>query len=167
MASHKLWHYFEEHNIIIPIDQGLCDLFKNPKASTRIAKWATELFGYNIALEPITTIKSQVLTDFIFDWTGSSTPNYRNTEIVWTIHYDGAWCHARAGTTSIITTPSEAKYRYVTHLRFTLELDKCTNNIEDYEDIILGLWKLRALDVKTCIVKIDSKMLLVKLRKIV
>lgn len=33
--------------------------------------------------------------------------------------------------------------------------DKCTNNIAEYEDLILGLRKLKALIVKTCIVKND------------
>jgi hypothetical protein len=38
-----------------------------------------------------------------------------------------------------------------------LESDRCTNNIAEYEAVILGLRKLRALGVTTCIVKIDSK----------
>lgn len=38
-----------------------------------------------------------------------------------------------------------------------LESDKCTNNIAEYEDLILGLLKLKALVVKTCIVKNDSR----------
>jgi ribonuclease HI len=43
------------------------------------------------------------------------------------------------------------------HLYFALESDKCTNNIIAYEAVILGLRKLRALGVTTCIVKTDSK----------
>jgi ribonuclease HI len=38
-----------------------------------------------------------------------------------------------------------------------LEPDRCTNNIAEYEAIILGLHKLRALDVTTCIIRTDSK----------
>jgi hypothetical protein len=61
MASRKLGHYFEAHKVRVTSDRGLGDLFRNPKASTRIAKWAAELSGYNITFEPRTTIKSQVL----------------------------------------------------------------------------------------------------------
>jgi ribonuclease HI len=75
---------------------------------------------------------------------------------VWTIHYDGAWCHAGAGATAIITSPIGVKYRYAARLRFALESDRCTNNIAEYEAVILGLRKLRALGVTTCIVKTDS-----------
>jgi hypothetical protein len=38
----------------------------NPRV-VRIAKWAAELSGYHITFEPRTTIKSQVLADFIVD----------------------------------------------------------------------------------------------------
>jgi ribonuclease HI len=38
-----------------------------------------------------------------------------------------------------------------------LESDRCTNNVAEYEAVILGLRKLRALGVTTCIIKIDSK----------
>jgi ribonuclease HI len=47
-----------------------------------------------------------------------------------------------------------------THLSFALETDKCTNNIAEYKAIILGLCKLRALSIRTCIVKTDSKVVL-------
>jgi hypothetical protein len=38
-----------------------------------------------------------------------------------------------------------------------LESNRCTNNIAEYEAVILGLRKLRALGVTTCIVRTDSK----------
>jgi ribonuclease HI len=76
---------------------------------------------------------------------------------VWTIHCNGAWCHVEAGVVAIITSPTGVKYRYATRLSFALESDRCTNNIADYEAVILGLHKLRALSVTTCIIRTDSK----------
>jgi hypothetical protein len=70
MASHKLCHYFEAFKVRVTLDRGLGELFRNPEASVRIAKWAAELSGYHITFEPRTSIKSQVLADFIVDWTG-------------------------------------------------------------------------------------------------
>jgi hypothetical protein len=46
-----------------------------------------------------------------------------------------------------------------------LESDRCTNNIAEYEPIILGLHKLRALGVTTCIVKTDSKVVASQVEK--
>ena len=38
-----------------------------------------------------------------------------------------------------------------------MESDRCTNNVAEYEAVILGLRKLKALGVTTCIIKTDSK----------
>jgi hypothetical protein len=51
--------------------------------------------------------------------------------MVWTIHCDGAWCHAGAGSAPIITSPVGVKYRYAVRLSFALESDKCINNIAE------------------------------------
>jgi hypothetical protein len=58
MASRKLRHYFEAYKICVTSDRGLGELLRNLEASTRIAKWAAELSGYNITFEPRTAIKS-------------------------------------------------------------------------------------------------------------
>jgi hypothetical protein len=74
MASRKLRHYFEAFKVRVTSDRGLGELFGNPKASARIAKWVAELSGYNIIFESRTTIKSQVMSYFIVDWTGPVGP---------------------------------------------------------------------------------------------
>jgi ribonuclease HI len=165
MASCKPRHYFEAFKVRVTSDRGLGELFKNPEASVRISKWAAELSGYHITFEPRIAIKSQILADFIVDWTGPTQQQEEPPEKVWTIHYDGAWCHAGAGTTAIITSPTGIKHRYTACLSFALESDRCTNNIAEYEAIILGLRKLRALGVTTCIVKTDSKVVASQVEK--
>jgi ribonuclease HI len=157
MALRKLRHYFETFKIRVTLDRGLGELLRNSEASTRIAKWAAELSGYNITFEPRTTIKSQVLADFIVDWTRPVGPQQEHVETVWTIHCDGTWCHAGAGAAAIITSPTGVKHRYAAHLSFALESDRCTNNIAKYEAVILGLRKLQALGMITCIIKTDSE----------
>jgi hypothetical protein len=122
MASHKLCHYFEAFKVRVTSDRGLGELFRNPEASVRIAKWAAELSGYHITFEPRTAIKSQVLADFIVDWTGPITQPDTSAERVWTIHCDGAWlllsaadfsrtasaCCARSLSTSVDTSAVRA-----------------------------------------------------------
>jgi ribonuclease HI len=73
------------------------------------------------------------------------------------IHCDGAWCQAGAGAAAVITSPAGIKHRYAARLSFALESDRCTNNIAEYEAVILGLRKLRALGVTACIIRTDSK----------
>jgi ribonuclease HI len=157
MASRKLRHYFEAFKVWVTSDRGLGELFRNPETSVWIAKWAAELSGYHITFEPRTAIKSQFLADFIVDWTGPITQLDASAEKVWTIHCDGAWCHAGAGAAAVINSPTGVKHIYAARLSFALESDRCTNNIAEYEAIILGLRKLRALGVTTCIIRTDSK----------
>jgi ribonuclease HI len=165
MASCKLRHYFEAFKVRVTSDRGLGELFRNPEASVWIAKWAAELSGYRITFEPRTAIKSQVLADFIIDWTGPITQQDEPAEKVWTIHYDGAWCHAGAGAAAVITSPIGVKHRYAAHLSFALDSDRCTNNVAEYEAVILGLRKLRALGVTTYIIKTDSKVVVIQVDK--
>jgi ribonuclease HI len=49
--------------------------------------------------------------------------------------------------------------RYATRLQFTRHTNKCTNNIVEYETVLLGLHKLRAIGVQSCVLKIDSKVI--------
>jgi ribonuclease HI len=165
MASRKLRHYFEAFKVRVTLDTGLGELFRNPEASVQIAKWVAELSGYHITFEPRTTIKSQILADFIVDWTGPTRQQEEPPEKVWTIHYDGAWCHAGAGAAVIITSPTDIKHRYTARHSFALESDRCTNNIAEYEVVILGLRKLRVLGVTTYIVKTDSKVVVGQVEK--
>jgi ribonuclease HI len=165
MASRKLRHYFEAFKVRVTLDRGLGELFRNPEASVRIAKWAVELSGYHITFEPRTAIKSQVLADFIVDWTGPIAQPDAPAEKVWTIHCDGAWCHAGAGAAAVITSPTGVKHRYAARLSFALESDRCTNNVAEYKAVILGLRKLRALGVTTCIIRTDSKVVVGQVEK--
>jgi hypothetical protein len=126
-------HWFK---IRVTSDRGLGELFRNPEASVQIAKWAAELSGYHITFEPRTAIKSQVLADFVVDWTRPITQPDPSAEKVWTIHCDGTWCHAGAGAVAVITSPTGVKHRYVARLSFALESDRCTNNIAGLQTVI-------------------------------
>jgi hypothetical protein len=41
----------------------------NPNATGNIAKWVAELVEFQLDFQPCYTIKSQVLADFIVEWT--------------------------------------------------------------------------------------------------
>jgi ribonuclease HI len=58
------------------------------------------------------------------------------------VYCDGAWESVRAGASAIVVSPSGMKLRYAARLQFTKKTDKCTNNIVEYEIVLLGLQKL-------------------------
>jgi hypothetical protein len=74
MTARKLRHYFKGHKIRVITNQPLSDLFANKEASTRIIKWSAELSEYIVDFDRRSAIKSQVLADFVVDWT-SPTQN--------------------------------------------------------------------------------------------
>jgi hypothetical protein len=84
MSSRKLRHYFETHKVVVVTNQPLHDLFNNREALSRISKWASELLEFYVDFERQSAIKSQVLADFIADWT---SPNFREEEpiVPWVI----------------------------------------------------------------------------------
>jgi hypothetical protein len=82
MESRELCHYFEVHNIRVPTNRSLGDLFSNLEAFARIGNWVAELSCYNIVFESRTAIKSQVLADSIVDWKGPLPLNHLNAETV-------------------------------------------------------------------------------------
>jgi ribonuclease HI len=55
--------------------------------------------------------------------------------------------------------------RYAARLQFTNKANKYTNNIAEYESILLGLRKLRAIRVQTCTLCTDSKVVASQIKK--
>jgi ribonuclease HI len=86
-------------------------------------------------------------------------------ESTWIIYCDGAWGNAEAGTIVVLISPTRIKLRYAARLHFTNEADKCTSNIAEYEVILLGLRKLRAIRIQTCTLRSDSKVVASQIEK--
>jgi ribonuclease HI len=86
-------------------------------------------------------------------------------ESPWLVYCDGAWGSTRVGAVAVLTSPSGIKLHYAARLQFAGDIDKCTNNITEYETILLGLRKLRAIGVQTCVLCTDSKGVLGQIEK--
>jgi ribonuclease HI len=158
ISSRKLKHYFQAHEITIPTSLPLGDIRRDKEASGRIGKWATKLSQFSIAYAPRTTIKSQALADFMADWTPpASEPEVFQSKTVvttWTVYTDGAWGNLGAGASAVIHAPSGLRSKYAARLEF-----QATNNITEYEGVILGLNKAKALGAKNLVVKTDSQVI--------
>jgi ribonuclease HI len=78
-------------------------------------------------------------------------------DMPWQVYYVGAWRSFRTGAATILISPLGIKLKYATRLQFTAETNKCSNNIAEYEVVLFGLRKLRAMGVQNCILKADFK----------
>jgi ribonuclease HI len=125
-----------------------------------------ELSEHVIDFEKRSAIKSQVMADFIADWT--EPLSYIKGTIVdtsWQVCCDGAWGVSGVGVAAILSSPSGIKMKYVARLQFETKTDKYSNNIAEYEAVLLGLHKLRALGVQHFIMKTDSKVVASQIEK--
>jgi ribonuclease HI len=85
------------------------------------------------------------------DWTPSQNQSNNKKQPYWNIYYDEAWGFAGAGAAAIITSPLEVKMKYTVRLEF-----QCTNNIAEYEVVLLRLRKAKAIGIQGLIIKTDS-----------
>jgi hypothetical protein len=67
IASRKMHHYFQAHNISVVTSYPLKAVLHNPNAIGNIAKWAIELVEFEMDFLPRHAVKSQVLADFVED----------------------------------------------------------------------------------------------------
>ena len=68
------------------------------------------------------------------DWTPSQNQSEEKRQSDWIMYCDGALGFAGPSAATIITSPSGIKMKYVARLEF-----QCTNNIAEYEAVLLGL----------------------------
>jgi hypothetical protein len=69
VASRKLRHYFQAHRVVVVTSFLLRAILHNSNATGNITKWAAELAKFQLDFQPRHVIKSQVLADFIVEWT--------------------------------------------------------------------------------------------------
>jgi hypothetical protein len=69
VASRKLCHYFQAHRVVVVTSFPLRAILHNSNAIGNITKWAVELAEFQLDFRPCHAIKSQVLADFIVEWT--------------------------------------------------------------------------------------------------
>jgi ribonuclease HI len=167
IASRELRHYFQAHKISVVTSYPLTVVLHNPNATGNIAKWAAELAEFELDLIARHVIKSQVLTDFVADWTpppnlpgepdGSTSkpPAPVFTGPRWTLLFDGSSHKQGAGAGAQLLTPDGEQFNYMVHLEF-----KAANNMTEYEAVIFGLITALSLGARQLLVKGDSQLII-------
>jgi hypothetical protein len=74
ITSRKLRHYFQAHKIVVPSLFPLGETIRNHDANGRIVKWSVKLGEFEIEFCPRQAIKSQILIDFVSEWTEIQMP---------------------------------------------------------------------------------------------
>ncbi|GJU83685.1 reverse transcriptase domain-containing protein [Tanacetum coccineum] len=157
-ASKRLKRYFQAHTIVVITDQPIKQLLSSSEISGRMLKWKFELEGYDIQYRPRTSIKGQILADFIVERSEEESPDEPMTEPEeipkpWTLFTDGSSCIDGFGAGIILTNPEGVEFTYA--MRFTF---KATINEAEYEALIAGLRIAEQMGVKNLQAHVDSRL---------
>ncbi|GKV41376.1 hypothetical protein SLEP1_g48919 [Rubroshorea leprosula] len=147
-SARKLRPYFQSHPIIVLTDQPLRQILQKPECSGRLIKWAVELGEFEITFQQRSAIRAQALADFIVECTpcpSTSTPEPND----WTLYVDGASSSKGSGAGAPLIGPEG--YRSEHALKFNFD---ATNNMAEYEALLLGLQL--ALELKICAIQVYS-----------
>jgi ribonuclease HI len=171
VASRKLRHYFQAHRVMVVTSFPLRAILHNSNATGNIAKWAMELAEFQMDFQPRHTIKSQVLADFIVEWTPPPSaprgpdPDSDPTPVEprglvftgphWTLFFDGYARQQVGGVGVVLIDPNGDQVKYMVHLEF-----KATNNMAEYEALIFGLSAALSLGIQQLLVKGDSQLII-------
>jgi hypothetical protein len=74
IMSRKLRHYFQAQKIVVPSSFALGEIIRNRDANNRIVMWWVDLGEFDIKFCPRQVIKSQILADFVYEWTEIQMP---------------------------------------------------------------------------------------------
>ena len=112
MASRKLKHYFQDHRIKVLSAQPIEALLRNSEAIGSIGKWTAELNEDTVVFKHRSAIKSQVLADFVVEWTKEQATSAPARAEYWTMYFDGSLTVEGVGTRVLLMFPTGNKRRY-------------------------------------------------------
>jgi hypothetical protein len=166
VSSRKLRHYFQAHRIVVVTSFPLSAILHNSNTTGNIAKWVADLAQFQLDFQPRHDVKSQVLANFIVDWTPSpSAPGGPDpdsdptpaeprvpvfTKPHWMLFFYGSARQKGGGAGVVLIDPSRDQVKYMVHLEF-----KATNNMVEYEALIFGLSAALSLGIRQLLVKGD------------
>lgn len=131
--------------------------------SGRIAKWGIALEAYDIEYRPQTSIKGQVLANYVAEFTSESMgKNLELSQIcgvesdstpLWKIYIDGASNYQGSRLGVVLLSPKGALLEWSIRLEFS-----ASNNEAEYEALLSGLRMARKVGAAKVKVFYDSRL---------
>ncbi|XP_017973624.1 PREDICTED: uncharacterized protein LOC108661419 [Theobroma cacao] len=126
-------------------------IFEKPFLSGRIARWQVLLSEYDIVYVSEKSIKGSIIVNFLADRANEDYESKRtisNELNPWKMYFDGASNALGHGIEAVLISPNEKYYPATARLNFN-----CTNNITEYEALVIGLqaaieMKVNAIEFK-------------------
>ena len=148
-GTRKLPHYFQAHTMVVLTQLPLKTILRSANYTGRIAKWGTILGAFDIRYMPCTSVKGQVLADFVAEFTELEVDELladrnKDEKLVdtisqycpptWEVHVDGASNQKGSGVGLVLTSSEKVIVEKSLRLDFLV-----TNNEAEYEALLEGM----------------------------
>nr|GEX89159.1 reverse transcriptase domain-containing protein [Tanacetum cinerariifolium] len=132
-ASKRLKRYFQAHTIVVITDQPINQLLSNPKVTGRLLKWRFELEEHDIQYRPRTSIKGQILANFIMERPEDGAPDTPIEDMEelpdpWILFTNGSSCVDGSGDGLIIMNLEGMEFTYA--LRYLEKVKNLANTFK-------------------------------------
>jgi hypothetical protein len=160
LARCKLRHYFEANPVTVLSSFPLGEIIRNLDAAGRIAKWSVELMGETLAYALCKVNKSQILADFVAEWTDTQLPLPQIQAECWTLYFYGSVMKTGAGAGLLFISPLGENMRYAVRLHFPASI-----NMAEYEALFCGLRIAIETGIKRLDIRGDSQLVIDQVMK--
>jgi ribonuclease HI len=161
-AAKKLPQYFQATTVTVLTDLPLKALLQCSNFSGRITRWGVQLESLGVEYKSRTSIKGQVLADFVAEFQGKNAEsgptnslgletNLVSTE--WKLFVDGASNTMESGAGVVLISPEGLIMEQAVRLNFLP-----SNNESEYEALLIGLKSARRLGADRLRVFCDSQL---------
>ena len=125
-ATKKLPQYFQAHTVYVLTEYPLQSLLKRFDFTGRIAKWGTRLGAFVVRYKPRSSLKGQVLADFVAEFSPKNQGEMvcQLEHRLWKVYVDGASSAKWAGAGIVIITPEGILLEHSFRLGFNASNNK-------------------------------------------
>ena len=153
-VARKLKPYSQAHTVIVLTDKPLRREMNNPKAAGRLALWAIELSEFDIYYRPQTTIKGQIVANFIVEFTHDEDRGAEEP-LQWSIHTNESSNKQAEGAGVILLSPEGDTIECMVRLDFPT-----TNNEAEYEALVAGLDLAKVTEITSIVIYYNSQVVI-------
>ena len=148
-GTQKLPHYFQTHTVVVLTQLPLKTILRSADYTGRIAKWGTILGAFDIKYMPRTSVKGQVLTDLVVEFTEIPVEDESNKHCIdeksvgqiavqeplqWKVYVDGATNQKGSDVGLGLISPKKLILEKSLRLGFS-----ATNNEAEYKALLEGM----------------------------
>jgi hypothetical protein len=134
-ACSKFRHYILSSSCIVACQYDVIKhMLLKPILSGRMGKWAYALVEYDLAYEPLRSMKGQVVANFILDHAVDVDHSVSLIQLKpWELYFDSSVCSKGLGAECVVVSSSGVYIDLSIRLEFA-----CTNNQVEYR--VLAAW---------------------------